>query len=297
MISTYGLTKRFGRRTAVDSLTLEVPKGSALALVGSNGAGKTTTIQMLMNILSPTAGTATILDTDSTRIGPEQLARIGYVSENQRLPGGLTVDQFLAYLRPMYKRWDPALEAELRSNLRLPGDVKIKHLSHGTRIKLALAAALAYRPELLILDEPLSGLDPFARDEFMEGVLRQAGETTVLLSSHELSEIETSLTHVAFLEAGRLMFSEPLADLRQRFRKVQVTLPDNAHPSTPGTWLSVEAAGNVVRFIEPQFEESTLGDAVHRVFGEVRSIHTEPMDLRSIFVELARERAKGAAAK
>src|SRR5262249_33664568 len=148
----------------------------------------------------PTSGTAAIMGVDSRRISPRELARIGYVSENQDMPEKLTVAEYLAYLRPFYSSWDRDLESSILRQLRLPLDRRIGHLSHGMRMKMALACALPFRPELLVLDEPFSGLDPLVRDEFMESLLRQAGEMTVLISSHELGEIDGVATHVAFLD-------------------------------------------------------------------------------------------------
>ena len=127
----------------------------------------------------------------------------------------MTVAEYLAYLRPFYPTWDRALEAEMLRQLHLPPDRKIEHLSHGMRMKMALACALSFRPKLLILDEPFSGLDPLARDEFIEGLLQQAGEMTIFISSHELSEIESFATHVGFLDDGRLLFQESVEALQR----------------------------------------------------------------------------------
>ena len=144
-------------------MSIAVPEGSAFALIGANGAGKSTTIKTLMNIISPSQGSATILGVDSRRISPSELAQIGYVSENQEMPGRLTVAEYLAYLRPFYPAWDRDLEAEILAQLCLPPDRKIKNLSHGMRLKMALACALLFLPKLLVLDEPFSGLDPLVR--------------------------------------------------------------------------------------------------------------------------------------
>jgi ABC-2 type transport system ATP-binding protein len=157
-----------------------------------------------------------------------ELSRIGYVSENQDMPEGLTVAQYLDYLRPFYPKWDRDLEAVTRRDLRLPPDRKIGDLSHGTRMKMSLACALPFRPKLLVLDEPFSCLDPLVRDEFMEGLLRQASEMTVLISSHELGEIDGVATHVSFLDEGELLFEESMSDLTDRFREVHVTLEREA---------------------------------------------------------------------
>jgi ABC-2 type transport system ATP-binding protein len=218
------------------------------------------------------------------------LSRIGYVSENQDMPEGLTVAQYLDYLRPFYPHWDRDLETTIRRDLRLPPERKIRDLSHGMRMKMSLACALPFRPQLLVLDEPFSGLDPLVRDEFMEGLLRQAGEMTVLVSSHELSEIDGVATHVAFLDEGRLLFEESMSDLIDRFREVHVTLEREAHTpdQVPQNWLHVRAMGNVLAFVDSRFKEEKLGERIASLLSGVRRVDAQPMGLRSIFTTLAR---------
>jgi ABC-2 type transport system ATP-binding protein len=187
--------------------------GSVFALLGASGAGKTTAIKILLNILSASSGTVRILGVESSAIGPAELAQIGYVSENQSLPARLEVRQFFEYVRAAYATWDRDLEESLREQLRLPPKRKIGELSHGMRLKMALACALPFRPKLLVLDEPLSGLDALARDEIIGGFLQQAGRMSILISSHELDEVERFATHVAFLHEGRLLFQGTVAAL------------------------------------------------------------------------------------
>src|SRR5580700_1526169 len=261
MIGVRNLWKKFGRFDTLRGLSFDAPEGSAFALIGANGAGKTTTIKVLMNILEPTNGRATLLGVDSRKMSPRELAQIGYVSENQDMPSRLTVEEYVAYLRPFYPTWDRDLEASIARQLRLPLERKIGDLSHGMRMKMALMCALPYRPKLLILDEPFSGLDPLVRDEFMEGLLEQAGEMTILISSHELGEIDGVATHVAFIDEGKLLFEESMNDLIGRFRQVQVTLEREASaPSRlPPDWLQVRTMGNVLEFVDARFSEEALG--------------------------------------
>jgi ABC-2 type transport system ATP-binding protein len=296
MIQVRELWKKFGRTDAVQGLSFQVPEGSAFALIGANGAGKTTTIKVLMNILEPSSGSATMLGADSRKISPRELAQIGYVSENQDMPERLTVAEYLDYLRPFYAQWDSELEASILGKLRLPPSRKIGALSHGMRMKMALACALPFRPKLLILDEPFSGLDPLVRDEFMEGLLEQAGEMTILISSHELSEIDGVATHVAFLDEGKLLFQESMSDLTGRFREVHVTLEREASSNgqLPKEWLQARTVGNVLTFVHTRFSEDGLGERLDAIVGEVRRIDAQPMALRSIFTTLARAARDGA---
>jgi ABC-2 type transport system ATP-binding protein len=283
------LWKRYGRTDALQGLVFGVPEGSAFALVGPNGAGKTTTLKILVNLLEASRGAARILGVDSRAISPREWCRIGYVSENQELPGRLTVGEYLDYLRPFYPRWDNALEAALRRDLELPPTRRIRDLSHGMRIKMALACALTFRPRLLILDEPFAGLDPLVRDELIDGLLRQAGELTILISSHELNEIESFATDVGFLLAGRMAFQEPMSRLTKRCRDVYVTLDSTARvpDPLPAHWLQARAVGNVLMFVETQFSDDTLGELVRTLCQGVRQIDVKPMRLRSIFTTLA----------
>lgn len=296
MIRVEDLWKKFGRFDALRGLSFEVPEGSAFALIGANGAGKTTTIKVLMNILEPSRGRAVLLGVDSRKISPVQLGKIGYVSENQDMPPRLTVGEYVAYLRPFYPTWDRELEASIARQLRLPLDRKIGNLSHGMRMKMALMCALPYRPKLLVLDEPFSGLDPLVRDEFMEGLLEQAGEMTILISSHELGEIDGVATHVAFLDEGKLLFQESMNDLTGRFREVSVTLEAEASRPEPVSkeWKQVRALGNVLTFVDTKFDEDRLGEQVRSRLGGVRGIVAQPMALRSIFTVLARSARDGA---
>ena len=220
VIETLALSKTYHRFGALHELSMRIPQGGVFALLGANGAGKTTVIKLLLNMISPTRGSASILGLDSRAIGPAILAKVGYVSENQALPLRLRVNDFFAYLRPCYAHWDRSFEDELRAQFCLPPKCKIGELSHGMRMKLTLACALPFRPSVLILDEPLSGLDPLARDEVIGGFMRQLGESTILISSHELDEVERFATHVGFLHEGRLLFQGSMGALAEHARSL-----------------------------------------------------------------------------
>src|ERR1019366_8410794 len=161
---------------------------------------------------------------------------IGYVSETQEMPDSMTVGAFLSYLRPFYPTWDLALEKQLLSDFALPLDRELRHLSRGMRMKAAFASTLCYRPALLVLDEPFSGLDPLVRDELIQGLLDRIGETTIFLSSHDLAEIESFASHVGYLEQGSLLFSEEMTTLSNRFRRVEFQVD-------PATTLPPKGAG------------------------------------------------------
>ncbi|HUR60504.1 MAG TPA: ABC transporter ATP-binding protein [Opitutaceae bacterium] len=288
IIETQNLPRRFGRMEAVHELNLAVPTGSVFALLGPNGAGKTTTLKLLMNLLPPTGGSARVLGADSRRLGERELAQIGYVSENQQLPLWMTLRQLLDYCRPFYPTWDRALEKSLLAQFALPETRKLGQLSRGMLMKAALLSSLAYRPKLLVLDEPFSGLDPVVRDEFIRGVLEVSaqGEWTVLVSSHDIEEVERLADHVALMDGGRLRLTETTEVLQGRFRRVEVTdAPPSAAP-TPD-WLEWSRAGALTRFVETRY----AGDATERAwrdrFGGA-AIKSQPMSLREIFMTLTR---------
>jgi ABC-2 type transport system ATP-binding protein len=301
LICVSDLVKTFRRLRVLDGLNLTVTEGSVYGLAGPNGVGKTTTVKILMNILKPTSGRAEVLGLDSREMTPEALAQIGYVSENQEMPEWMTVEYLLAYLKPFYPAWDDHRAQQLVRQFDLPLHRPLRQLSRGMRMKAALASALAYRPPLLIMDEPFSGLDPMVREDLIAGLLESAEETTILVSSHDLAEIESFASHIGYLDCGRLQFSEEMASLSARFREVEVMLDsppllslDALDRPWPTHWLRPETAPALVRFIETHFDPLRTPDEIRGVFGKVRDIAAHPMTLRAIFVTVARNVVKAA---
>lgn len=291
IIETSNLCKRYGKVDVVRDVSLNVPEGAAFALVGTNGAGKTSTMRMLLNIIRPDSGTATVLGRDSRSLQPSDFQQIGYVSESQVLPERLTIAQYFDYLRALYPGWDKGLEKTLRRDMDLPPDRALNKLSHGMRMKTVLVAGLAFRPKLLMLDEPLSGMDTLTRDEVVEGLLEQADETTILISSHELAEIEFFTSHIAFMDKGRLHFQESIDSLRARFRTVHVTLSaQKLLPSTcPDNWLFPEISGHTLQFIDSSFEnQEQLKAQLNLHFGAIQFVE-DAMSLRDISNVLIRK--------
>jgi ABC-2 type transport system ATP-binding protein len=208
----------------------------------------------------------------------------------------MSVGYFLSYLKPFYPSWDDSLAAEMVREFRLPLDRKLCHLSHGMRVKAVLASSLAYRPRVLILDEPFTGLDPLVRDELIEGVLGSAEHATILISSHDLNEIESFVSHVGYLDGGRLRLSEEMATLAGRFREIEIVVDGEPapRPCWPAAWMNVERCDNLVRCVDTQYEQERTTAEIGRLFGEVRQIEVKPMPLRAIFVTLAKAARKEA---
>jgi ABC-2 type transport system ATP-binding protein len=291
VIRTDALTKKYRRVAALDRVNFEVQEGAVYALVGQNGAGKTTAIKILMNLIPASQGTAQVLGIDSRTIRGKSYTQIGYVSENQEIPEWMKVGHLLNYLRDFYSTWDLALEQSLVKQFDLPLDRKIKALSRGMKMKLALAGALAFHPRLIVLDEPFGGLDPLVRDQLIEGLLERAVESTVFLSSHDLAEIESFASHVGYLESGKLLFSEDMASLSTRFREVELTRDsDGPLPSPlPGNWLRTTMSGAIVRFVDSRFDEQKTPTEIQRLFGTVKDVQYRALSLRAIFLAMARK--------
>ena len=291
IVETKELCMRYGRVETLKRINLNVPEGSAFALVGTNGAGKTTTMRILMNILQPVSGTASVLGCDTRSLKPSHFQKIGYVSENQVLPDRLTIAQYFDYLRALYPDWDRGLENSLRKRMQLPPSRQLSKLSHGMRMKTVLIAGLAFRPKLLVLDEPLSGMDTLTRDEVVDGLLEQADETTILISSHELSEIENFTTDIAFMDDGDLVFQEPIETTRDRYREVHVTLSaqKNWPDTAPDNWRGHRIHGHTLQFVDSQYQgHDALLAQLNACFGAVQC-REAPMSLREISKVLIRE--------
>ena len=292
-LTFHHLSRNFRDVEAVNDLTFDVPQGSLCALLGPNGAGKTTTIHMLMNLLQPTSGKVEVLGVDASRLGPAELSRIGYVSENQKLPRWMTVQSMLDFCKPLYPAWDGDLCRKLIKKFDMPLKRKIKALSRGMKLKAAMTAALAYHPDLLVLDEPFGGLDVSVREELIEGMLELAEQTgwTLFISSHDLAEIENLVDYVGYIHHGRLLFSQKLEQLQERFREVEVTLShvQDLPSGWPRDWCVPQVSGCVVRFVDTQYRDGESEAHVRRIFPEITNVSVAPMSLRSIFIALTHQ--------
>ena len=294
VVETRGLTHRYGKNVALREVDLVIPEGSLYALLGPNGAGKTTLLKILLGLLKPTAGEVHLLGRPVDRLSLHERAAIGYVAEGQRLPEWMTLRQLERHLAPLYRSWDHELASELRASFRLPLDQKIRRLSRGQKMKVALLAALAPRPRLLIMDEPFSGMDALVKDELVHGLLECSSEEgwSVLLCSHDIGEIELLADSVGFLDHGRLVLSEPMQVLRERFRWVEVLMnggPMLTLEEMPPDWLSVGRAGRRARFVVADHGAPNWEREVEARFPSAQRVDVRPATLREVFVALARE--------
>ncbi len=230
VIETKSLVKRYGRVEALAGLDLRVPKGSIFGFLGPNGAGKTTTLRILMGLLRPTTGAATVLGLDAWRESTRVCAQVGYLPGDVRFPDWMTGGAFLAFCNDARGGGGREAIERLRERLDLNLDRRIRDYSRGMRQKLGVIQAMMHRPPLLVLDEPTLALDPLVQQTLYDELRTVAAEgRTVLFSSHTLSEVERLCDRVAIIRAGRLIEDSTIAILRQRaLRRIEFRLRDGA---------------------------------------------------------------------
>lgn len=218
------LTRTYKRVTALDNVSLDIPKGSVFGLVGSNGAGKTTLIKHLMGMLRPQSGTVEVFGMDPIAYPEAVLVRIGFLSEDRDLPGWMRVHELMRYLRAFYPKWDPDFAEQLREQFKLDPQAKLKTLSRGQLAQAGLLGALAHRPDFLVLDEPSSGLDPVVRRDILSAIIRTVADEgrTVLFSSHLLDEVERVADHMAMIYNGKLLLNAPMEEIKTRHTRLVV---------------------------------------------------------------------------
>src|SRR5213594_2488937 len=216
------VTRQFSNKTALDDISLTVPRGGVFGLIGGNGAGKTTLIKHILGMLKAQSGTVQVFGLDPVQNPVGTLGRIGYLSEDRDLPNWMRVGELMRYTQAFFPNWDEAYAEELREAFDLDSKARVKNLSRGQRARAGLLVALAHRPELLLLDEPSSGLDPVVRRDILGAIIRTIADEgrTVLFSSHLLDEVERVADHVAMIHQGRVLFCAPLDDVKETHHRV-----------------------------------------------------------------------------
>jgi ABC-2 type transport system ATP-binding protein len=291
VIHTDALTKSYGNTIAVRSLNLSVGRNKIMAFLGRNGAGKSTTIKMLLSMIRPTSGSATVLGNQITNAEENRKLRqhVAYVAEDKPLYGYMTVEQTIRFASSFYPDWRPEMEKKLLLDYELPLNRKVKMLSKGMRTKLALLLAFARRPELLILDEPSEGLDPVGIEHLLQILVAQAAEgVSVFFSSHQIAEVERVADQVCILEKGCLLMDASLDQLRQYYRRIDLVFPTPPPErefrisgvqriQTSGRQISVFASENTEAVIERAHDLDAI------------SVEVAPVGLRDIFLETVKE--------
>jgi ABC-2 type transport system ATP-binding protein len=240
------LCRRFDLKLALDQVTLAVPRGCVFGLVGENGAGKTTLIKHILGLFRAETGSVRVFGKNPVADPVGVLGRIGYLSELRDLPAWMRVDELLRYSQAFYPKWDAAYAESLRRQFGLEPAARIKNLSRGESAKAGLLVALAHRPELLLLDEPSSGLDPVVRRDILEAIIRTVAEEgrTVFFSSHLLDEVERVSDRLAMMADGKVVLSGPLDEIKAGHHQLTLRFESiQAQPPVLDGALSVSGAG------------------------------------------------------
>jgi ABC-2 type transport system ATP-binding protein len=289
VIEARSLTKVFrDGLVAVKDLDMAVRRGAVYGLIGRNGSGKTTTLRLLLGLLQPDRGETQILGWDFWRAPRSVRERAAYVSQNQRLPCGMTLEELCRCLKRLNQRWDQDHARALARRWELPWKRLIGGMSNGEQRKAALLLAFAARPEVLVLDEPAAGFDVVARrdlvDQILEAVIQSDG-CTVLLSTHLIGDLERMADHIGVIERGRLALSARLEDLLNQTKRVQVIFDAEEAPSgfaLPGA-LRARRTGAVLNGIVRWTNGGEL-DALRASTGA--RVQVFPIGLEEIFMEL-----------
>ncbi len=233
--------KQFGKNVVLEDVSLEIPRGQTLALLGRNGAGKTTLIRMLLGLLKPDAGSIQVDGCDPTREAIELRRRVGYLAEDQTMYGWMTAVELCHFLNPFYPAWNQSLADDYLERFDIPRHQRIERLSKGQNVKLGLTLALAHEPNVVILDDPALGLDTIARKEFNRDLIEhlQAAGRTVLFSSHLLDEVEAVADAVAILEGGRIIRQSATEALRSEVKRFVLNSVEIAGVTPPPGLLDV----------------------------------------------------------
>ncbi|MHC4171281.1 MAG: ABC transporter ATP-binding protein [Planctomycetota bacterium] len=252
-IEISGLKRRFGKTVALDNVSVNVPQGTVMGLIGKNGAGKTTLIKHVLGLLKAKAGDVRVFGLDPVRDPVGVLGRIGYLSETRDLPEWMRIGELMRYSRPFYPDWDQAYAEQLRETFELDSNQKIKTLSKGQRARIALLVALAHRPDLLLLDEPSTGLDPIVRRDILSAIIRTVAEEgrSVLLSSHLVDEVERVADSVAIIHHGRMVLTDSLENIKENHHRLTLRFeePQADAPQLSGALSCIGGPLNAGRYL------------------------------------------------
>lgn len=234
LLETSQLTKTFGDKRALDNLTIQMGAGHIVGLVGPNGSGKSTLLRHFIGMYLPTMGSCKTFGISSVDLGPKALARMGYVHQETELIRWMSCREIIRYAAAHYETWNGGLENKLVDLFKLDLKQKVGKMSPGDRQKLSILLAVAYEPQILLLDEPAAALDPLARRHFLELMIDvlQDHNRTILISSHHLNDIEKIVDHMWVLHEGRLLKDSPLDDLQEDYVKLELVSLDGALPET-----------------------------------------------------------------
>jgi ABC-2 type transport system ATP-binding protein len=246
VVEIQGVSRNFGSKAALRDVRLSVPRGGVIGLIGENGSGKTTLIKHVLGLLKPETGSVRVFGVDPVLDPVAALSRIGYLSEERDLPDWMRISELMAYTQAFYPHWDQGFADQLCQTFELDPRQKIRTLSRGQRARVGLLVALAHRPDLLLLDEPSSGLDPVVRRDILAAIVRTVAEEgrTVFFSSHLLDEVSRVADRVAMMHDGRIVLCGSLEEIQKAHRRVTLRFqqPLSVRPLLPGA-LHCEGGG------------------------------------------------------
>lgn len=282
VVVTHGLSKRYGRETAMEGVDLRVTEGAVYVLVGANGAGKSTTLKVLMNLERADGGTARVLGLDPATRGPAVRAQVGYVPEHAAAGyPWMSCGRLLQHVAVYYPTWDAKYAAHLSRSLEIPLDRQAGALSKGEARRLQLVLALAHRPPLLILDEPTEGLDPVVRKQVLVMLAEHIADapTTALISTHQLHEVESLADDIGVLRKGELIAQMPRDTLQRTVRRYRVAVPDGWQQprELPVATLRRSSSGREIEWILAG-EERDMVRALELTGARVREVSPLPLE-------------------
>lgn len=274
VVSIQGLNRTFGKKSALKDVAMEIPRGVVMGLVGLNGAGKTTLLKHILGLYRAQSGTVSVFGRDPSRDPAFVLSQIGYLTEEDTLPGWMKVWQILKFSKPFYPNWDDQYATELLETFQIDPKKTIKRMSKGQRARVGLTIALAHRPAFLVLDEPSSGLDPVVRNDILSAIIRTIADQgkTVLFSSHLLDEVQRVSDMIAVMRNGQLVECGPLEKLQTRYQRVTLKTKDIENPppmEALGTWQRTGDQWSAILDVE----DEQLEQVVSAIGGSIVQSH------------------------
>lgn len=295
IVSTDRVTKTFGRHTALDGVSLQIPSGRIVGLLGRNGAGKTTLLHLAAGLILPSSGTCRTFGYRADEFQDQHLEQLGLVMQEGRFVEWMTVAHHLEFTASFYPRWDHSLQARLIRSLEVPLNRKVADLSPGDRQKVSILLGVCHRPALLLLDEPMSALDPIARTSALNALIERLREDgcTIVISSHLLSDVEKIVDWIVALDQGRLVENDAFDALQESFAEWIVTAPaDRLLPDFSDPFVHrCQVSGRVARVLVRTAKPATAGEFAARHGVEIQ---VRPLNLEEMFPHLIGSRKEAA---
>ena len=287
VVEISNLTRKFGSKIALDNVTLNIPQGVVIGLVGLNGAGKTTLIKHILGLYRAQSGTVSVFGRDPSRNPEKSLVQVGCLTEEDTLPGWMKVWQIHRFASAFYPGWDHDYANELIDTFKLEANKRIKQMSKGQRARVGLTLALAHRPKLLVLDEPSSGLDPVVRNDILGAIIRTIADqgNTVLFSSHLLDEVQRLSDTVGVIREGKLVEFGALDEMQTKYQRVRVRTKDTNSPpdlSPLGEWSRHGDEWTAILDVREEELDSTFA------FLDAEIVRSESVSLNEWFVDSSR---------